>query len=163
MYPLNPPFTGPDQGRVYHSSYGTVPGAPLSDGKTFFGFHLYFARRFCKIFKSTRSPTQCISGPGYNMIGKRNHLQYHFSITIHLHLDSFYATIYFRKKNHLEEMLFDPINEFELRGPGPLGRTCTSKTGYFHDKTKIFKKYLRVDYYLLLKYCTRQCTLLPPI
>ena len=52
--------------------------------------------------------------------------------------------------------------EFELRGPGSPGRTCTPTTGYFHDKTKIFKANLRVDYYILLKYCTRQFTLLPP-
>ena len=36
------------------------------------------------------------------------------------------------------------------------------RTGYFHDKTKIFKENLRVDHYLLLKYCRKQCTLLPP-
>ena len=41
----------------------------------------------------------------------------------------------------------------------------TLTTGYFHDKTKIFKTDLRVvgvDYYFLLKYCTRQSNLLPP-
>ena len=36
-------------------------------------------------------------------------------------------------------MLIEQIIDFELRGPGPLGRTCTPKTGYFHDKTKISK------------------------
>ena len=48
-------------------------------------------------------------------------------------------------------MLIEQIIEFELREPGPTGRSCTNKTGYFHDKTKIFKKNLRVDHYLLLK------------
>ena len=52
---------------------------------------------------------------------------------------------------------------FELTGPGLLGRICTPIIGCFHDKTKIFKKNIRLDCYLLLKYCTRQCTLLPPI
>ena len=43
------------------------------------------------------------------------------------------------------------------------GRTpCTSAIGYFHDKTKISTDFLRVDYYLPLKYSTRrQWTLLP--
>ena len=40
--------------------------------------------------------------------------------------------------------------ELQLRGPGPPGRTNIPITGYFHDKTKISKENLRVDYYLLL-------------
>ena len=59
-------------------------------------------------------------------------------------------------------MLIEQIIEFELRGPGPPGRTCTSKISHFYGKTKISKENLQVDYYLLLKYCTWQCTLLPP-
>ena len=51
---------------------------------------------------------------------------------------------------------------FELRGPGLPGRICTPITGCFHDKTIIFKENIRQDCYLLLKYCSRQCTLLPP-
>ena len=35
--------------------------------------------------------------PGNNMVSKRNHLMYHFSITIHLHLASFYAQNTFKK------------------------------------------------------------------
>ena len=31
----------------------------------------------------------------------------------------------------------------------------------FHEKTKISEENLRVDYYLLLKCCRRQCPLLP--
>ena len=57
-------------------------------------------------------------------------------------------------------MLIERIIELQLRGPP--GRTCTLKTGYCHDKTKISKKNPRVDYYLLLKCCKRQCTLLFP-
>ena len=48
-------------------------------------------------------------------------------------------------------MLIEQIIEFKLRGLGPLNRTCTSTSGYFHVKTKISKENLRVDY-LLLKY-----------
>ena len=32
-------------------------------------------------------------------------------------------------------MLIEQITEFELRGPGPPGGTCTSIIGYFHVKT----------------------------
>ena len=51
---------------------------------------------------------------------------------------------------------------FELRGPRPPGRICTPITGCFHGKTTISKENIRLDCCLLLKYCRRQCTLLPP-
>ena len=60
-------------------------------------------------------------------------------------------------------MIIEQIIKFEFRGLVPLGCICAPATDYFYDKTKISKKNLRVDYYLLLKYCTRQCTLLSPI
>ena len=59
-------------------------------------------------------------------------------------------------------MLIERIIELQLRGPGPSGEHSTPITGYFHDKTKIFEKNPRVDYYLLLKCCQRPCPLLPP-
>ena len=61
-------------------------------------------------------------------------------------------------------MLIEQIFEFKLRGPRPHGRRLlsTSTAGYCHDKIKILKENLRLDYYLLLKYCTRQCSLLSP-
>ena len=59
-------------------------------------------------------------------------------------------------------MLIEQIIELQLRMPGPPGPICTSITGYFHDKTKISKENLRVDYYLLLKCSKKQCALLPP-
>ena len=43
------------------------------------------------------------------------------------------------KKNCLGEMLIEQIIEFNLRGLGPLDRTCSPTTGYFHVKTKIRK------------------------
>ena len=55
-------------------------------------------------------------------------------------------------------MLIEPITAFESSGPGPPGRTHTSTTSYFYEKNS--KNKLRVDYYLLLKYCTRQCALI---
>ena len=57
-------------------------------------------------------------------------------------------------------MLIESIIEFQLKGSGPFGCTCAPITGSLHDKTKILKENLRVDYYLLLKYCRRQCALL---
>ena len=56
-------------------------------------------------------------------------------------------------------MLFEQI--FELRGSGPPGRRCTTITGCFHNKTIISKQNIRLDCYLLVNYCSRQCTLLP--
>ena len=58
-------------------------------------------------------------------------------------------------------MLIEQIIELQLRGPGPPDQTCTPITGYFHDKKKISKENLRVDYYLQLKCSKRQCALLP--
>ena len=55
-------------------------------------------------------------------------------------------------------MLIEQI--FELRGSGPFDQTCTPITDCFHGKTIISTENLRVDCYLLLKYCKRQCTLL---
>ena len=43
-------------------------------------------------------------------------------------------------------MIAEQILEFEERGPGPPGPTCTSTAGYLHDKTNTSKEYLRVDY-----------------
>ena len=61
-----------------------------------------------------------------NMFSKRNHLLYHFSITIHLYFASFYAQNTLKKK--LGKMLIEEIIEFQLRGPGPPGRSCTPIT-----------------------------------
>ena len=59
-------------------------------------------------------------------------------------------------------MLIDEIIEFELRGSRPPGRTCTPKVVIFMTNQKFIKDNLWMDYYLLLNYCRRQCTLLPP-
>ena len=52
-------------------------------------------------------------------------------------------------------MLIEQINKFKLGGSGPPGRTCTSTSGWFHDKTKISMTNLPVDCYLQLKYFRR--------
>ena len=59
-------------------------------------------------------------------------------------------------------MLVELFIKFNWKGPGLPGRTYISTTGYFHDKIGICKKNHRLSYYLLLKYCSSQCTLLPP-
>ena len=59
-------------------------------------------------------------------------------------------------------MLIERIIELQSRGHGPPGRTCTPITGHCHDKTKISKENPRVDFYLLLKCCKGQRTLLSP-
>ena len=59
-------------------------------------------------------------------------------------------------------MFIEQTIKFEFRGLIPLGRVCTPATGYFYDKIKIFEENLLVNYYLLLKYSSRQCTLLSP-
>ena len=41
------------------------------------------------------------------------------------------------EKNPGGEMRIEQIIEFELRGPESCSCTCTLKTSYFHDKTKI--------------------------
>ena len=48
-----------------------------------------------------------------------------------------------------------------MEGDGQPRRTYTPITVYFHEKMKIFTENLRVDYYLLLRHCRRQCALLP--
>ena len=40
-------------------------------------------------------------------------------------------------------MIFKQNIEFELGGPGPPGRTCTPKTGYFHATQKPPKQILQ--------------------
>ena len=58
-------------------------------------------------------------------------------------------------------MLIEQILKFKLKVGGSPDRTYTPITGYFHDKTKISKENLRVDCYLPLKYCRRQCAYFP--
>ena len=57
-------------------------------------------------------------------------------------------------------MLIEQVIEFQLKGPWPLGRSCTPTTGQFYDTTKISNENLRGGYYLGLKYCRRRCNLL---
>ena len=58
-------------------------------------------------------------------------------------------------------MLIEQIIKFELRGLGPLVVYVLLQLVIFMTK-KLSKENLREDYYLLLKYCMRQCTLFSP-
>ena len=88
--------------------------------------------------------------------------------TVHFSKKQFtFTTPVFMQQNSSEKklatvrgMLIEQI--FELRGPGTPSRICTPTTGCFHDKTIISKENIRLDCKLLLKYCKRQCTVLPP-
>ena len=120
-----------------------------------------FGRKMFQKSQSDRGTTQCKSGQGNNMVSRRNNLLHHFKIAIHLHLTSFYATKYLRKKKVKWNAHW--TNFWIKSAWGTPGRTCTPIAGYFHDKTIISEEYVSVEYYLLLKYCRRQCTLLSPI
>ena len=72
---------------------------------------------------------------------------------------------FFGNEMLLKKISYSKVNahrtKFDLRGPGPPGRIRTPITDCFHDITIISKENIRLDCYLLLKYCRRQCTLLP--
>ena len=91
--------------------HSTSKGFRAQMVRLFFGLHLHLAGRPCENLPSAKSPAQYKSGQGNNMVSRRNHLLYHFKITIHLHLTSFYATKYFWKTNYLGKCsLNKPLN-----------------------------------------------------
>ena len=61
-------------------------------------FLLYLERRCFENLQNARSPAQCKSGPGNNMVSRRDQLLHHVSLTIHLHLAGFTRQIAFEKK-----------------------------------------------------------------
>ena len=135
-----------------------MPGAPRSD-KNFFGLHLYFTGKYCKNLKvplnvnTDREITWLVRVTIYrtffnnNLPPPRKFLRDFYFIYLHL-------ASYSRGYNHRIS--------FCIERTWPPGLICTPITGCFHDKTIISKANLRLDCYLLLKYCRRQCTLLPP-
>ena len=76
--------------------YGSVP-EPLAQIAGFFLVFTYIWRKDVAEISYVPGPAQCNSKSGNNMFTKRNHILYHFSITIHLHLASFYAQKTFKK------------------------------------------------------------------
>ena len=77
---------------MWHSARG-----PALRCKTFFGLYLFWQQDFAKIPKVPGALAQCQSGPGNDMVSKRNRLLYYFSFTIHLYLASFLTIKYFWK------------------------------------------------------------------
>ena len=78
-----------------------------------------------------------------------------------LHLASFYAIKYFWKKISYSKGDSHWTNFWIERNWAPWPYICIPFTDCFHDKIVISKENIRLDCYLLLKYCRRQCTLLP--
>ena len=68
-----------------------------SDGKTFFCSSPIFGRKILRKSLSTRGNAQCKSCLGITRFVGVTILMYHFSITIHLYLASFYAQNTFKK------------------------------------------------------------------
>ena len=56
----------------------TIIWHSTSKGETFFGLHLYLARRCCENLQSAKGLAQYKSGQGNNMVSRRNRLLYHF-------------------------------------------------------------------------------------
>ena len=138
---------------------GPVPGTPRSY-KTFFDLHLYLAGKYCENPKVPR--VQLNINPALA-------ITWLVGVTIYC---TFFKTnspppgkflcnkILLKKISYSKGNLIE--QNFELKGPEPPGRVCTPITGCFHDKTIISWENFRVECYSLLKYCRRQCTLLPP-
>ena len=79
--------------------FGTVPGVPALNCKTFIWSLPIFGRKMFQKSQSTRSPAQSKSGPSNNMqVSRFDHLVYHFSITILPHLASVTRKNTFEKK-----------------------------------------------------------------
>ena len=123
-------------------------GVPRSDGKTFFLVFTYIwqedVAKISKMPKATHNinPARAITG----LVMVTIILLYHFSIyrLFISTLPVFTRPNIFEKKNSARKNATIEY-EFESRGPGPPGRTCTSTTGYFHDKTKKSQKFFRVS------------------
>ena len=104
-----------------------MPGVPRSDGKPFcLVFTNIWLAKISKLPKALHNVNSARAITGFASVIII--LLHHFSIAIHLHLACFYVPKLARKSK---------IIEYESKGPGPSGRTCTSTTGYFYDKTKI--------------------------
>ena len=136
-----------------------MPGAPRSE-KSFFGLHLYLAGKYCK---NPKVPGAQLSvNPAWEITRFVGLTIYCIFFNNNLPLPrQFLCNKILLKRNSYSKGNANWTN-FELRGPGSLCRICTPITDCFRDKTIISKKNIRMDWYLLLKYCRWQCALLPP-
>ena len=126
----------------------------------FFGLPLYLAESCCNNPQCTRGTVQYKSIPGIRwLVG--------VTICTIFQLQSTSTSPVFCKKTLLKKKLAEASAHWTnywiwIERAWAPGRTCTPIPGYFHNKTKISKKNLQVEDYLLLRYSKRQCTLRPP-
>ena len=123
--------------------------------KDFFWSSPVLGRKILRKSQSAWRPTQCKSGLGNNrVLGVTIYCTF-FNNNSLPPLRFLCYKILLKKISYNRGMLIEQI--FELKGAGPLGRINTSITGCFHHKTIISKENIRLDCYVLLKFCTRQC------
>ena len=136
-----------------------MPGAPRSNGKTFFWCSPVFDRKILQKSQGAKGPTRCKSGQA---------ITWFVGVTIYCTFFNNNSPRQFLCKKILLKKKIATVRgtlieqNFELRGAGTLGRICTPITGCFHDKSIISKENIRLDCYLLPNYYRRQCTLLSP-
>ena len=137
-----------------------------SNLRTFYGLHLHLTERCCKNFQSATGPAWCKIGPAITwLVGVNIYIVLFFNNNslIHLHLASFYAQNTSKKKKKLAMENADWTNRWtSIEGAWAPWPNTHFYNWLFSLKTKISKENLRVGFHLLLKCCTRQCTLLPP-
>ena len=131
---------------------------PRTQKRLFFSLHLYLAGKYCK------NPT--VLGAQLNLnVSQAWATTWFVGVTIYCTFFNYNSPpphqflcnkILLKKLATVRGMLTE--QSFKLRRPG---RICTPITGCFHDKAIIATQNFRLDCYLLLKYCRRQCTLVP--
>ena len=138
-------------------------GAPSWNRKTFFGLHLYLAKRCCKNLQSARGLARCKPSPTITwLVGVTIYCTiFQKQISISPPTSPVFTHKILKKTLAMENA--DWTNHWtSIERAWAPWQTCTPITGYFHDKTKISKENLPMGYYLLLKCSQRQRTLLPP-
>ena len=137
-------------------TYGSVPVTPRSY-KTFFGLHLYLAGKYCQNPK--------VPGAQLNLNPARA-IAWLVGVTIHctfFNNNSPPPRQFSCNKTLLKKISYSKENVHWTKFWRLPGRVlCTPITGCFHDKTIMSKENIRLDCYLLAKYCRRQSTLLSP-
>ena len=104
-----------------------MPGPSAQMIGLFFGLHLRLAGRCCKNPLSARNPAQCKCGRGMTCLVSVTIYCTIFQLQLNSTSPAFMHKIL--RKKQLERMLIKQIIEFQLRGPGPPGRTYTPITG----------------------------------
>ena len=115
--------------------------------KTFFGLHLHLAGKYCENLKVPRAKLN---------VNPARAVTWFVGVAI-------YCTFFNNNSPPPRQFLCNKklLKKFSFSNGND--RICTPITVFFfHDKTIISKENIRLDCYLLLKYCRRRCTLLPP-